>query len=409
MPNWQSFGAESDPIIALVGLSDVFPDLEIIKGRINSLVARGLCVKVPKFSESREPFDDLLVEPNLVRFASRIPGALTPAVSPETGKLLIVECINSGWNIAAFMGGESCENKIMPVIEYFESHPRDKSKPLITIFGMSDTTYANILANRGICNFVSTPFTNIFFRSLTDPDLQESATRLAMVLRGEEVVEFPRSLICDLTNKLVNLEPIFHYPFNAGVLGSEIKGPQLLQIPSDQRWGISVEGFIEKVGGEEINYPDLLNNFLKLHKSNPPVFVEVGNIATRRDGKGGYANLLHGDDGKILINEGNIGKIQSGNLGVDREEIETILASENEKIEITLKRLSFVANHHRVALIQNTRNGHCANMDIVAGGLIKVEVRDKEVVFSKVREERSCIQTQGADRVLLERGQKELS
>lgn len=83
-----------------------------------------------------------------------------------------------------------------------------------------------------------------------------------------------------------------------------------LQIPSDQRWSISVEGFLQKANFEMINYTRNLERFLKLHEANPPSFIDIGNLVTRLDGMNGYANLEYDKEtGLISINEYNINKI----------------------------------------------------------------------------------------------------
>lgn len=175
---WESYGNESNPVIALLAPSDALSQ-EIIEGRKDRLVRMGFCVKMPKFDET----EGLLVEPNIFRKKSRIDGGVSPAVSKEVGANQIIESINKGWNIVALMGGESFKDKIPLILDHFEHNTRNDSIPRVKIFGMSDTTYANILASHGICDFVSTPFTNIFYRSETDDVLKNQADNLEKALK----------------------------------------------------------------------------------------------------------------------------------------------------------------------------------------------------------------------------------
>ncbi|MBU6141457.1 MAG: hypothetical protein KGP29_07910 [Proteobacteria bacterium] len=378
---WESFGDESHPAIALVATSNCFADQEIIELRKTKLIEKGFCVKIARFDDGL-----LMVEAEVAgrKKSDRLGDSISPAVSAEVGAQQIIDCINLGWNIMPFMGGESLKDKIPLIVDHFSSKPQDK-KPSVTIFGMSDVTYATVLASHGICSFTSTPFTNIFLRS--DEHLAAAAERLEKLMKGEEVEDFPRRIICDPSNKLADLNRTFHYPLNIGNIAHEVEGRRLLQIPSDQKWSISVEGFLQRPGNVAlVNYHWLLTEFIKQHSDNPPAFIELGNIATRLDGSNGYTNLLHDEEsGRILINPYNIDKILAKKGRSDLEAIKATvetLESQNLLIDRLIEDLSKVAAEHGIPLIQNTRNGHCANMDIVRGGSINVRAVDQEVRIS---------------------------
>ncbi len=378
---WESFGDESNPTIALIATSSCFAEQEIIELRKTELTKKGFCVKIPRFDDGL-----LMVESEVAdrKKSDRLGDSISPAVSAEVGARQIIDCIDRGWNIMSFMGGESLEDKIPLIVDHFSSKPQDK-KPSVTIFGMSDVTYATVLASHGICSFTSTPFTNIFLGS--DEHLAAPAKRLEKLMKGEEVEDFPRRIICDQSNKLADLDGTFHYPLNIGNIAHEVEGRRLLQIPSDQKWSISVEGFLQRPGNVKlVNYPWLLDKFIKQHLDNPPAFIELGNIATRLDGSNGYTNLLHDEgSGRILINPYNIDKILAKKGRSDLEAIKATvetLESQNLLIDRLIEDLSKVTAEHEIPLIQNIRNGHCANMDIVRA--VDHEVRISKPTFRLV-------------------------
>lgn len=376
---WKDHGDTENPVIALIAPSNCF-DQDVINARIEKLKNMGFCVKVPTFEDGSEDGVNL-VEPDLEerKESNRMSNSFSPAVSAEKGAKQIIHCIENGINIMPFMGGDSFKEKIPLILEHFSTHPLDASKPLITIFGMSDSTYATLLASHGLCHFVSTPFTNIFLRQ--DENLSTAKQRLESLLKGEEVESFPRKILHDPSNKLADIGVTFHHPFNIGTI---VEGAQFLNIPRDQKWSFSVEGFLQRPGNEKlVNYPYLLNEFLNKHQGNKPAFIEIGNIATRLDGSNGYTNLLHDEnDGKILINSYNIDKILAAKKSETIESVIETLESQNFQIEALTNALKNVAAHHKIPLIYNPKNGHCANMDIVRGGLIRTRVLDQQVMIT---------------------------
>ncbi|MBU6339751.1 MAG: hypothetical protein KGQ36_07275 [Rickettsiales bacterium] len=393
--NWVSYGNESNPVIALIAPSNAFADKagqKIINVRINKLVEKGFCVKVPKFNDG-----SLLVEPEFEgrKKSERLMDSVSPAVSKEVGASQIIDCISKGWNIMPFMGGDGFEEKIPLLIDYYSRNPQEKNSA-VKFFGMSNSTYATALMSHGICSFVSTPFTNIFLRSdpaseLFDEKLILPAEGLEKTLKGQRVEDFSRKIICDSTKKLDSIKTTFHYPLNSGNISQEVRGNKLLHIPSDQIWSISVEGFIQRPGNKElIEYAGLLDKFLEQHRDNLPAFIEIGNLATRLDGQNGYSNLLHDKEtGLISIESYNIKKLLSQRKDLNSETVVEMLKWQNSILEKIIKEVSEVASKHGVALIQNTRNGHCANMDIVQGGLIKVRTVGDRVEIESAESQQS--------------------
>jgi hypothetical protein len=84
-----------------------------------------------------------------------------------------------------------------------------------------------------------------------------------------------------------------------------------LQIPENQTWSISIEGFLQSSARQSIvGYGNCLHEFLQQHQDHLPAFIEIGNIATRLDGKNGYENLLHDEvTGQISVNDYNVDKV----------------------------------------------------------------------------------------------------
>jgi hypothetical protein len=330
---WKLYGDEGAKIIALIAPSNGIAGVagqERIKSRIDLLVEKGFRVMVPEYDDG-----NLVFEANVAgRVESLVAGqTVSPAVSPDVGARQIIEAIENGWNIMPYMGGDRFQDKIPLIVQYFEENP-DKKNPDVQIFGMSNSTYATILSSRGICSFTSTPFTSFFVNAKIDSNFVESANKLESVMKGESYA-VESSVIQDPENKLTDLTQTFHYPLNSGNIVWENKKEERigkkfqdsentktieeiraeenlksLQIPPDKSWSISVEGFLQGFDRKKLNYSGNLKEFLKLHAGHLPSFVEVGNLVTRFDGTGGYANLLHDEGtGEIMIDRYNVNKV----------------------------------------------------------------------------------------------------
>ncbi len=92
------------------------------------------------------------------------------------------------------------------------------------------------------------------------------------------------------------------------------------------------------------------------------------------------------NNGKILINSYNIDKILAAKKSETIESVIETLESQNLQIEALTNALKNVAAHHKIPLIYNPKNGHCANMDIVIGGLIRTRVLDQQVMIEKANQ-----------------------
>ncbi len=413
---WKSYGDESGKVIALIAPSDGDAGIEgqeMIKHRINLLVEKGFCVMVPEYEDG-----NLVVETSVEgRAQSRVAGQkVSPAVSADAGANQIIEAIENGWNIMPYMGGDNFQDKLPLIVQYFEANP-DKKNPDVQIFGMSNSTYATILSSRGICSFTSTPFTSVFVNALTDPNFVDSANELERVMKGGDYAVASK-VIHDPENKLKDLTQTFHYPLNVGNIFGEIGKEEIikLQIPPNQSWSISVEGFLQSQGSSRktVNYSLALGKFLELHKDHLPSFIEIGNLATRFDGTGGYTKLLHNEEtGEILINDYNVDKVyehyvkaikEAGKnksegkpyslpilpidmdgidvVNISKDDVRHILKSQNEIQKQVMNEIKAVTEKYGVPLTQNTRNGHCLNMSVVGGGDAKVEVNEGKMVKS---------------------------
>lgn len=287
----------------------------------------------------------MVIEPEITRQSSeRLRPTVSPAVSEETGANQVIESIQNGWNMMPLMGGDSFENKIPLILKHFEENPQDRD-PNVKIFGFSNSTYATILASRGICSFVSTPFVTVFDRAKSDPEhFLAAAQELEKLLKGQETTTYPRRVIYNPDGKLSEITQTFNYPLNLGTLDSETKRPRL-QIPSNQAWSISVEGFLQRTSGPfVVNYSFCLNQFLQQHQDHLPSFIEIGNLATRLDGNHGYGNLIHDEEtGMILLNDYNLDKIYA-NKGSLEEDLRTAALAKSgldpsEKRQLRLLRL----------------------------------------------------------------------
>jgi hypothetical protein len=87
----------------------------LIKQRIDSLVEKELCVKVPQYKDGL-----LAVESEVIgrKTSNRMGTTISPATSNESGASQIIDCIANGWNIMPWMGGDNFENKI-PITRTF--------------------------------------------------------------------------------------------------------------------------------------------------------------------------------------------------------------------------------------------------------------------------------------------------
>lgn len=176
--SWETFGDDSKPVIALIAPSNGI-GREEIEQRIIPLTNKGFCVKVALYTDG-----NIVVESDVEgRVQSdRMGTTFFPATSSGTGANQIIDCIKNGWNIMPLMGGDSFQDKIPLIIHYFEEHPEEKNID-VKMFGMSNSTYATILANRNICSFTSTPFTSVFMVEEMHPNFNESSKKLEMVLK----------------------------------------------------------------------------------------------------------------------------------------------------------------------------------------------------------------------------------
>ena len=472
---WASFGKDENPTIAFVAPSNGIGGEEgqrLIKQRIDSLVEKELCVKVPQYKD-----DSLAVESEVIgrKTSNQMGTTISPATSNESGASQIIDCIANGWNIMPWMGGDNFENKIPIIVKHFEDHPEQKN-PNVKMFGFSNATYATILAGRGICSFISTPFISIFDRAKSDPQhFLTQAQELEKLLKGQETETYPRSIIYNPDNKLSEVKQTFHYPLNIGTVYWEIESGQRikknlrdssnrkveaelieeeklrsLQIPENQTWSISIEGFLQNLARQSIvGYGNFLHEFLQQHQDHLPAFIEIGNIATMLDGKNGYENLFHDEvTGQILVNDYNVDKVyanrqklaqdvkalfdektklessigdikfrdlkpkQQGSMKrqlqllslmpieifqklnqdlseqgskhqvFDKEDITKILLSQNLIQSEIIKDITLVATKLKIPLIQNTRNGHCANMSIVNGGNNEIRLEGEKVLMT---------------------------
>lgn len=444
--SWVSFGDKNDPAIAFIAPSSGFGGEEAqnqIQQRIDLLVDKGFYVKVPRYENG-----SLMLEPEVPnqKNSDRLGTTISPATSDETGASQIIYCILSGLNMLPLMGGDSFENKIPLIVKYFEEHPEQKN-PQVKIFGMSNSTYATILAGHGICSFISSPFVNVFNRAKSDPKhFLRPAQELEKLLKNQETETYSRRIISSPINKLDNITHTFHYPLNFGNIAKK-EHVELLQIPENQTWSFSIEGFLQIPRKQLIaGYGGCLYDFLQHHQNNPPAFIEIGNIATRLDGRDGYENLFHDEEtGEIAIGEDiesdyNVNKVYANksklakdlgalfaektNLesainesepkkqrwmnrqirllslmpneifqkinnsnqtlepqGLDKEDIATILRSQNLVLQEVANEIKEVANHFQIPLIQNPRNGHCANMSVVNGGNNSIKLEGEKLLM----------------------------
>ncbi len=435
---WVSFGDASNPTIALIAPSDGEAGesgKERVKTLKNILVARGFCVKMPEYTDG-----SLVIEKTVEgrKYSAKM-NTITPAVSSDVSANQVIDCVGNGWNMLPLRGGDGFEKTVPIIAQHFEANPQDKN-PNVKIFGFSNSTYATILASRGICSFISTPFVNIFDPNRSG-EFQPSAQVLELekLLTGEEVETYPRRIIYNPDNKLSSVRKTFNYPMNFGTVVSLTKEENrgLLQIEPSQNWSLSVEGFLQTFGElYAIDYAHFLNKFLSQHREHLPSFIEIGNLVTRLDGRNGYQNLLHDEaTGQILVNEENVDKLYAGRekLAVDvkaflskksqlelqisdsdfnsspqedqqhairqlrlislipdelskkshydKDDVINILHSQNLIQAEVMLEIEEVVKHHRVPLIQNTRNGHCANMSIVNGGSNEVRLDGDKILM----------------------------
>lgn len=405
--SWQSFGDETNKIIALIAPSNG-RNQDYIKARIDLLVAQGFCVKAPQYEDG-----NLVVQSNLTTSDSRIFNSFFPAVVPETGAAQIIDCIRNGWNIMPYMGGDSFEEKLPAILDYFKQHP-DEKNPEVKIFGVSNATFATFLQAQGICTFVSTPFPYCIVQAESDKNYKIPAGELLKIMREEDAEIYPRKVITNPENKLSSIKQTKHYVLNTGPLccdvGEEyqhLSSNIRLQIPESEKWSVAIEGFIEN--GDKtrlVNYGYLLEKFLEKHQNNLPQFIEIGCFATRLDGINGYQSLVHNKNGLIEISDYNVDKILQKesslmaaikdilqkqeerkipsnrrsifpdqvrekvlkNEVLIKEDIIEILKQENQLIGNLQNIFKGIAEKFSIPLIFNARYGHTANMAVVNGG-----------------------------------------
>lgn len=463
---WISFGEDYNPVIAFIAPSNGIEGeagQKLIAQKIAALIGKGFCVKIPQYENGA-----LVIEPEIVRISSeRLKPTVFPAISDTTGANQVIDCIKNGWNMMPWMGGDSFENKIPLIVKHFENHPEDRN-PEVKIFGLSNSTYATVLASRGICSFISTPFLSVFDRAKSDAErFSNQAQELEKLLKGQTTTTYSRRVIYNPDNRLSALTQTFHYPMNFGNIVSEInkshrvekiledprntktkeeltqeENLRSLKIPSNQVWSLSIEGFLQIPNRQLIcGYGNCLKEFLKQTENNLPVFIEIGNIATRLDGGNGYENLQHDENsGEILVNEYNVEKIYAkkeklvtslkalfkqkseleslpeqekpaaeqqlrllslmpqeifqkiDSADFNKEDVETILRAQNlVQLEI-MKDIKAATKKHKIPLIQNTKNGHCANMSIVNGGNNQVELKEDQIFLTMTQQIRGYIE-----------------
>jgi len=409
---WHQIGDKENQPIAFIAPSNAWSQ-EVIKKRIDLLVAKGFCVICPLYKSDSEEY--FLVDPREKHEeVERMRGSITPAVSEIDGANQIIEAIEAGIDIMPLMGGENFEKKIPHILEYFAKHPEGKNMA-VRIFGLSNATFANYLAAQGICDFVSSPFLSVISDSDDGKkDYDAIAEALLKVMKrqsGEHVREFK---VMEGEDEVRNISTK-HYPLNIGPLIEAAEKKVIAEgFNPTGNYSIEFEGFIE-IGSRRriLDIASIVRNFLKAHKDNPPQFMVCGIFSTRFDAAKGYNKLSHDEETLIALSDNNIeaifakrldlkkdlaaaitdnterrkvefspeltAKIQDQDYELTKEDIATVIKHENLQIRQLHEDLRGVAQEYKIPLLLSADFGHAANMGIVPCGDYICEVNEKNV------------------------------
>jgi len=213
------------------------------------------------------------------------------------------------------------------------------------------------------------------------------------------------------------------------------KAPQL---ETSKPYILGLEGFLQKPTTNkkyDTQFPKYLDEFLRQRqeKGQLPELVEIGLFATRIDGANGYIGLLHNEEtGLIEINDFNVGRIfnkmaeqkvkgevpslvkqikevvdtsleeavKYGNSltqipesikvkisedhDLTKNNIATILESENEKILKIREVLIGICDRYGVPTVFNGRCGHTLNIGVVGGGNVSLKLEADKFVFEQL-------------------------
>ncbi len=206
------------------------------------------------------------------------------------------------------------------------------------------------------------------------------------------------------------------------------KGLEFNKLDTSRPYILSFEGFLQQAASSNIyatNFPKHLDEFLRQRqaKNQLPKAIEIGLFETRIDGENGYAfgaSRLHDEaTGLIEINDFNVErlfkflaqiasqitliaaakdkeehsvtaipqdikkKVLSG-AELDREDIKKILEGENSKILAIREEIIDICKKYEVPVIMNNRSGHCLNIGVVGGGLVKFRMTENEVEIQQL-------------------------
>jgi len=214
-----------------------------------------------------------------------------------------------------------------------------------------------------------------------------------------------------------------------------IKAPQL---QTSKPYILGLEGFLQKPTTNkkyDTQFPKYLDEFLRQRqeKGQLPELVEIGLFATRIDGANGYVGLLHNEEnGLIEINDFNVGRIfnkmeeqkakgevpglvkqikevvdtsleeatKYGNSltqipesiktkvseshDLTKDDIATILESENQKILKMREALIEICDRYGVPTVSNGRCGHTLNIGVVGGGNVSLRLEADKFIFEQL-------------------------
>ncbi len=413
--------------------------------RIESFVESGFCAMVPKYENG-----DLLVEP-IDHGGAEIAASFSRAVSGEVGSGQIIECIEKGWDIHAFMGGWTCKDKINGVIDYFNQNPEKKPKKPIRIFGFSDACFMTILQSHlpDCVEFVACPTSSVFLKFKKEGvhdsirvEYERQKEEVELLIRDNKFPLYERGVLAGdaslLENRRVQYYAYHHDNIWAETHPDKVKmpnGTDIYRLKTDGPYIISFDGFLQLPEDRKYfngNTPKFLRDFLeeKNKVGQLPLIVEIGLFATRMDGDNGYSDLMHCEKtGLVLVNDSNVDKIfdnkaklrdqivkineiregfesgtrSDGDRGdvlekltsvpdlvnrkvmerkdyeLTKSDIEMILEHENEKISKYIEEMVGVCRDFGVVAVSNHKYGHTANMGVIGGGEVKVNVKDTGV------------------------------
>jgi hypothetical protein len=332
--SWKRFGPTNPPqnkFLYLIAPSSSYTNSQAkIRQRIDLLTGLGFVVYVPKFSG-----DKLLLDPSINQNECE-DSFLRDAVAPEAGAEQIISAIRGDahgyvqgskeqYCIMPLMGGDSFEKKLEPVLDHFSQNKGQKNLNSI-ICGYSNASCASFLAERGICQYVSTPFANIFTRS--EAECEQQKNNLLEFLKNpqsfrEEHREESFLAVAGQQNpqKIVTN----HYIFNGGPFIDGIAGRKIDFNPK-KPWSIAIEGFATKSRNRgEIMWKRNVERFFGIctKNGNLPEYFEVGIIASRMDGSNNSKKLQFDDECRIAKSDYNLAILrnQSARLIESMDEI----------------------------------------------------------------------------------------